>query len=202
MEVEMDEEFKRKFIDSLVSERDGKIHVTDLIYCLRKAYYRKKGTKGLAEDKRILAQASGRGIHTILETSYWNEVPVERDGIVGTIDMIKDTVVEIKTTRNSVAIRDSWVRQIMSYLAMRGETEARLIVFDVARLNLEVYRLKFTKEELEEHWKWMLERKKKLEEALKNNNPPDGPEYDWECQYCEYRFICPLSGINRQVKLL
>ncbi len=192
MRIVENPEIERYVLDRLKSVRtDKSIHVTDLIYCLRKAWYRIKGVEPFISDESIIATGFGRGMHDILEVSSFREVPVEKDGIKGSIDMIADRITEIKTTRYRLDIRDSWIRQIKCYLYMMGETEADFLVVDVARRKVKGYRLIFTKEELEEHWKWVLERKRKLEEYLRKDElPPAEPEYKWECMYCPYRHVC------------
>ena len=75
--------------------RDKKIHVTDLIYCLRKAWYRIKGIEPAISSASIIATGFGRGMHEVLETSPLKEVPVSKDGIYGTIDMVANRVTEI-----------------------------------------------------------------------------------------------------------
>lgn len=185
-------EIERYVLDRLKSVRkDKSIHVTDLIYCLRKAWYRIKGFDPIITDASIIATGSGRGLHEVLEVAPLKEVPVEKDGIRGSIDMIADRVTEIKTTRHRLDVKDSWIRQIKSYLYMVGETEADLLVVDISGMRVKGYRLVFTKDEIENHWKWMLERKRTLEKYLDENTPPPAmPEYGWECLYCPYRYIC------------
>jgi len=192
MKIIENPEIERYILDRLKSVRSDKsIHVTDLIYCLRKAWYRIKGYDANIPDEAVMATGLGRGLHEVFETSPFKEVQVERDGIVGSIDMIADTITEIKTTRFRLDIRENWIRQIKAYLAMYGGREADLLVVDVAGNRVKGYRLIFTDEEIDEWWRWMLDRKKRLEEHLtKDEPPPQEPEYKWECNGCPYRAVC------------
>ena len=198
MRIVENPEIERYVLDRLKSVRTDKhVHVTDLIYCLRKAWYRIKGVEPMIDDSSIIATGFGRGMHDILEVAPLKEIPVEKDGIYGSIDMIADRVTEIKTTRYRLDIKEPWIKQIMSYLYMKGETEADVIVVDVARKKVKGYRIIFDNDELERHWRWMINRKRELEMYLeKDEPPPSTPVYSWECDFCPYRHVCKVGEID------
>jgi len=194
--IEVDEEFREKLLKRLkkIRTREG-YHVTDLIYCIRKKYYDIIAGEFELSERSAIATTVGTSIHRAIQRDeIMTEVRVEKDGIVGTVDEIYgDAIVEYKSTRGVVEPKENWVYQCMAYCYMTGKKIAYLVVVDVIRADITVFKLKFDDDELRENWNWIVARKTILEQCLKNKNPPPiemSKVYDWECKICRWRDIC------------
>src|SRR3954467_8123632 len=96
-----------KATQALAHPRAEGIHVSDLIYCLRKAWYKRNGytePESVEQDTMFLM---GQGHHGLLqcEGEYEKAIPLALAGetVHGTVDLClpDGTPVEIKTTRYS-----------------------------------------------------------------------------------------------------
>jgi len=169
-------------------------HVTELVGCLRKPFYIRKGVPQEKSEKSVLAKKLGTAVHELLPFAI-KEVVVEKDGVVGRIDAIWDRITELKTTSRTATLKKilqdtNYLKQIKAYCYMRGEKEADLVIFRVSTKTLECYTLKFSDEELQENWKQILENKKRLEYCLENSILPEkGSDI---CEGCGYEQYCRM----------
>ena len=115
------------------SNRTG-IHISDLIYCLRKAFYsRQPDYVQVLKDDSILYFVRGRSLHDMIEKLFPNnEVTIEYDEIIGNVDAIDGPIaVEIKTTK---ALRrgpyDSNRMQLRYYMAMTEKDIGYLLYYE------------------------------------------------------------------------
>lgn len=183
--------------------------VTRLTCCPRKTFWEFSGFEWKPEDEEQtqLVFSRGRAHHDILEVFPDKEKRLVKDGIVGHYDMRGRRIVEIFTTNLSlnrvkdpskvVEVFPMKVRQLMAYLYMEGETEGDLLVFYLMgdyskpiKPELKCYTCYFTYEELEENWKFLLGRKRLIEECLKKGEPPIERGFEWECKNCGYLYKC------------
>ena len=150
--------------------REG-IHVSDLVYCLHKAYIRRIALEPIVEEDAVtLMWLLGRGHHGIFEIGA-SEVPVEADEIVGTVDLIQVAAggwnypVEIKTTRQSsnrpIIDQTHWFQQLASYCYMLGRQSGQLWVMYLngnykppTPVPL-AWNLEFSARELQENWQML-----------------------------------------------
>jgi len=194
--------------------REG-IHLSDLLYCNYKSYYRKKGLTPPLSDEQVLLFMTGYAFQYFLFPKN-EEKTYEKDGIICSPDVedeyiaeIKMPLAEVKSTRMNMSkfrVEDNqhYIEQCAGYCARKGVLSCDLIVFFVMGNyappfpNTKIFEINFTEEELKNYWLEFLRRKDVLEEALKNDtlpNPHFG--YDWECQKnrCEVRdTLCPKYG--------
>jgi len=203
MKITLREDVTQFLLDRFrAGERPG-IHLSDLLLCLRKAWYRKKGLAP-GSDEDVVYWITGKGYHAILEEEA-KEVELEKDGIIGTIDALKlgepgrreILPIEVKSTRKSSArgLEDSpwWLEQLKGYCHLLGVRKGRLTVLHLMGDYRErapkilTWDLEFTQDELEENWRWLLRRKEVLERALEEDRPPEGPREDWECGSCSIK---------------
>lgn len=201
-DVEMEREFIQAIQEKMREEdakRLEKIHVSDLVYCLRKAYYRRNGVEKRENRMSVMIKSIGKAHHVIFEVfrDAVKEMEVERYGVVGTIDMYRDGIIELKTTRREVSpdeISPAYMRQIAYYIILTGARppEAKLIIINIQNGKLRVYTLNY-----ERPLKWYREeffdRLKKLKHALKTGDDSvlRNTKFPWECRFCEYAHACP-----------
>jgi len=215
--------YRTKDLDKLIEQaiefnnkkRYG-LHVSDLVYCLRKAYYRKKGVPEEVDFTSKLAMRLGAIHHRFLE--FTGEREVENFGVVGHIDSIYDELpVEWKTTRSFYNGRPSahYLKQLAYYLVLSGKKRGYLCVCYMNAKNqkngkyepvIDRFKVILSQEEYQKTKKEILAKKEALEKALKNNGAPKAfsPAFGWECKCCGFK-KCPLnpaparrSGVNRK----
>ena len=139
---------------SLTQQREG-IHLTDTIYCLRKAYWNQ--VSPLPPTKlETLYFLLGLGLQQALLGGD-NPSVAELDGILISPDYWEDGVLgELKTTRMGVkrleeGLPDGWVKQMKGYAHVLGVSQCFLIVIPIIRPEEVPFVLSFEKEELEEN---------------------------------------------------
>jgi len=197
---------RRKVIEAIkprFRQRSG-WHVSELICCPRKTYFRRIGEFEFMSDETALFFTAGRAYHDILEYLPFREVKVEKDGIKGTIDLIADRVTEIFTTRSSSKRPpdefEIKIEQLKSYLCMTGRLDGDLMVFYIMgdykdkSVDIKVWTLSFEPFELEVHWDMILDRKRMIEECIKNRQMPKEVGKNWECKRCGFKHICGVRG--------
>lgn len=219
MEIVEDLEFRRELLNRIekreFSERTG-VHSSDLIYCLNKTALRK--LKPLpSSDEEILLFSIGWSTQRWL-TEQDEEEEFEVDGIKVTPDAqtARGCPWELKATYQSstkdLTENTHWLRQIMSQCKVTGTTSAKLTRFELMgdwkwvfgkgqekenskRPTLHAYHIEFTKQEIENNWRWMLQRKALYEGILSSGKLlpkalalPSGQEY--ECKFCPYKKEC------------
>ena len=216
--VATDDEGTRAFIMERLRERltgtprEG-VHVSDLLYCLLKQWAKKKleslprNVLEEDEDEQLLMWVVGRSHEDIFGKGMQVKDPIERDGIVGSIDRWSGIPVEIKSTRASakkdIMEMPHYVAQVAAYCYGHNQTECTVIVFHVMgdyyhqtregkaekagpSAKLKVYHLEFEKEMLAEWWDELLRRKAILEGDEKPEvDDMYSPMWEWECQYCK-----------------
>jgi hypothetical protein len=174
------------------------IHLSDLIYCPRKAYYRKISPV-TATDEQCLLWLTGYSFQAYMFPSD-KEVTITIDGIDCTPDILR-LKTEVKSTRQSSKKFDPyemkhWLRQILGYCKATGSLEYDLVVMFTAGNyappfpNLDCWHIKATQEEVDNNWAQARMVKGLLEEAYRTGTPPPALCMDWEWEYCEHWEQC------------
>ena len=178
-------------------KRRSEIHVSDLVYCLKKAYFRKKGIKENHDPKELAVKSIGKGHHHIYETlkGAFRELEVRRYGVVGHIDLFEDCPIEIKTTRRKLKeigkIPEHYLRQVAYYCILTQKTRAFLVYVYVVKPEIKIYELDYSPC-LEGYSKEFHFRLNLLRRALKEDRPGILAEsnFKWECRYCSFKEVC------------
>ena len=179
----------------LLQAREG-IHVTDCIYCLRKAYWNRINPLPPTPTE-ILFFIRGLGMQDAL---LGKDSPPEitHQGIILSPDYYKNGVLaELKTTMIGVKrldaydFPDGWKKQLMAYCYVLKLHSSLLIVFPLFQTQLLSYIGECEDEELEANWKWMEGRRDMLEDAYTNDVLPAVEEEEkWQCDNCRYALRC------------
>ena len=197
--------FKTHLIEALTAkygkEREG-IHVSDLVYCLREAYYRKTDPQPLSETD-LMFFADGAERHGVLEglSGLQSEVKIEYGGVQGTVDIVGDYPVEIKSTRSNKELPYHYFVQLGYYAAM---LDSKVGILLVQRLNnreapWECLRVEWSPDEIKAIRADLEERSMMLVAALVTKNPaplpkcelpPDEKGQPWKCRYCAFTKSC------------
>ena len=192
-------------------ERTPGLHVSDLISCRRRAWYKRRGilppvTTSQEQESIFLL---GQGHHRVLQPSDYAEIAFmiidtdAQENIHGHIDAywpqnpLWGQPTEIKSTRYSSskdAATDTphYIEQLAAYVLGMGVTRGRLLVWymmgnyaDQRAPVLKAYDIEFSQHELDAWREELLNRK----EIILAPDPPDvldSNHYKWECEYCPY----------------
>jgi len=180
-----------------------RIHVSDLTYCLRKAYWRRLKNKPLTE-KQLQFFLDGHQRHQGLQglvADFEHEVEVENFGVVGHIDLMSKHPIEIKTTRakNNGQKPPHYLRQCAYYCLLTKTESCTLITQYINDGEFTFETIEFTPRELSRYFEEMIEARDKLQEAIDRQNPSALPFLEnWQCRYCEFRPDCdslPVGGV-------
>ncbi|ADV64440.1 CRISPR-associated protein Cas4 [Desulfurococcus mucosus] len=174
--------------------RDGStIYVTDLVACSHKYHMRRKYpelTIGF-EPSMVLGELLHKGLEEVLKGEGYEveksvEVPVEIDGaryiVKGRVDAYNPgtrTVVEIKSSRTSRGIpKPHHVEQLNIYLNIM-DVESGILVY-------------VTSDKIVEY---VIPRERVDVTGLVRNTLGNlvHPRYEWECEYCVFRRLCPYA---------
>ena len=188
------EKIWRTFIDYekekyLEDEDDKKIHVHDIIRCKYKYYLKKMFPEVtlpiipsifIGESVDDFVKELAKRIGNLESTEANIEIKVTIDGkekvLVGRPDLLfEDCVVEIKYSRDLTdKPLEHHINQLKMYLFMTGKKQGYLVYITPQGLREFTIEEQFDANSFKEFiatWK--------------------SPRYDWECEYCEFRFICP-----------
>lgn len=202
MEVKRDEALEEQVFNNIRSivdvPRDG-IHLSDLIYCSRKAYFRKKGLAPTPSKELCLLWLTGYAFQ-----AYMFPADKEQTFLIDGVDCTPDipSGIEVKSTRQSYKYFDlltnvHWKRQILGYCKALNKTHYSLVVMFVCGNyappfpDIQCFAIQTTQEEIDANWGMVLNQKKKLVEALEQNIPPEPDCEDWEWEYCDCIDLCP-----------
>lgn len=204
---------------SISQKREG-IHLSTVIYCLTRSYYDLTLNDVGPTPQEVLLFALGYGLQDILTPEKATLEVMEKDGIFYSPDYklkLGDTqdLYELKTTRMSANKGDehefpeTWIEYMKGGCFIQESFEYRLVVLFMMGNwkppfpDIKGYHFTFTREELEDNWSRLLDRKLVLEEALASDPPgPPTPRKwckDWECKWCRYNIICSALEIAKEV---
>lgn len=179
-------------------ERRLEVHVSDLLFP-RKGYFGKTLYEPLT-DPELGYFIAGRGHHAIIQalraTGEMSEVEVGWKGVKGTIDLLGDVVIEIKTTRvrkkyTVETVPDHWMEQLGMYVAMVHPTSKEgngiLFVLYLMSADFRCYRVTF--ENLPRIRKRIETKKMLLDAAVKGGNHASLPLCpEWMCSPAKCKF--------------
>jgi CRISPR/Cas system-associated exonuclease Cas4 (RecB family) len=189
------EELEERFYEGMFEEHtpSGKIGVTSLVYpCIRKAFFEK--TIGQFFDIDTAYDFwIGKAIHK-MDFLKEGEVDVEWNGIIGRIDELEDgLIVEKKTCKELPNSPYSHhITQVEYYYLLclknkRLVKDAYLLYLEKKYPNHKFFKVPLRSPKMIEEE--MLERKNRLEEALKTNKMPKR-KISWLCKYCPFTKKC------------
>lgn len=212
MEITKNPELRQQIYDGIrdrvTGEREG-IHLSDLIYCPRKAYYRKLGLAPPPSDELCTLWMTGYAFQAYMFPND-EEIPLEVDGINCTPDV--PSGVEVKSTRASSRKFDldnvsQYKRQILGYCKALNKTEYDLVVLFACGNYappfplVDCWHIVTTKEEVDANWSECLAKADILRTSLETLTPPAPDCYEWEWQWCENIQMCPDTICYRKKQL-
>ena len=196
---ELKERFLKKLYERYNNGARGGIHVSDLTYCVRQSFFRKTNPQPHSLKTLQFFVDGGRRHETLQELlGVRSEVPVERFGVKGTIDILSDAPIEIKSTRAANALPDHYFKQLGFYAVMCEVSEGYLVV---QRINCgddgapwEFYYVQWTVDEIKKLEDELKEKSRLLRQALDSKDFSLLPRLDssmrWKCRYCFYSKEC------------
>jgi len=192
-----DSALKRLFLEKLREHYGGHkegFFVTDFVYCLRKAYWRRVRPKAFSE-RQLGYFVDGSRRHEALQvlSGFRSEVSVERLGVRGRMDLLAESPIEVKTTRASVksGVPPHYLRQCAYYCVLAGKDTCTLITQHIIEGCFRFQKLVFSAEELASYEGELVESRRLLEEALAKQDHSGLPLGEpWQCRSCEYNGDC------------
>jgi len=194
---ELREKIYNNIRDTVTKEREG-IHLSDLNYCSRKAFFRRTGLSPQPTDELCVMWMTGFAFQTYM-FPLEKEIPLVVEGIICTPDISNG--IEVKSTRQSsrnfdLESMEHWKRQILGYCKALNKLEYDLVVLFVCGNyappfpDIDCWHIETTVEEVEDNWNELLRRKHNLLVALTEGIPPKPDCADWEWKYCENIDLC------------
>jgi CRISPR/Cas system-associated exonuclease Cas4 (RecB family) len=200
LKITTDTALKETFLEGLKKKNSTPrpdIHVSDLTLCLREAFFRKVAPKPPSE-KTLGYFVDGARRHSALQglTNYTAEFKVKKWGITGSIDLLSDAPIEIKTTRGKSGISNHYLKQLGYYACLLEKTIGYLVIqrLITSEKTWEFYKVEFTDGEIAFLSEEIQKRAMILEAALELKNMNSLPKVDnedkWKCIRCDYITEC------------
>lgn len=200
-------------------ELDDKYHVSDLL-APRFAYY--SITNGrLMRSEDVDMFIPGVAFHELLQKALgqdYAEETKEIENIVGTLDLVKPYLVEIKTSRKYTIPEypeEHYLKQLKYYMVLAEEKVGYIVVVyfvagrnpwkkKASKLEIVAWEVTMTAEELNDNYNEMLDIRDCLDGSIKERNPNTLPLCEmWRClsvykgeitDQCPYYGICKPEG--------
>jgi len=174
--------------------------IKELTYCLRKAYYNRTLNPAREFNNYIFG---GIMFHELFpkitkdidefKDAKWEERCEKDCGdfvISGKTDITtEDTAYELKYSASKLVsgeCPEQYSLQVQPYGAILGKPNVGIIIVNSRFLKTTIFKMKTDKHVLDT----LVERGKILHTALKDKTPPVGPEYHWECSFCNWKKNC------------
>jgi len=185
--------------------QDDIYSISELIYCLAKAYhYRVLKEQPVINGKML----SGALFHQLLpqllddyKDKLQFEVECSKDyndyKIVGHADAVdEDTVYEFKYTAAKLnnTLPFYYYMQANAYAVMLDKPYYKVVM--VNSYSLDVVAIDGAQDK--DAFSFIEKQAEDLHDAIKTRKVPKGPMYKWECSHCQFRNICP----NRHKEVL
>jgi len=205
----------QKLVDGLSRRQEtGRtgIHVSDLVLCLRRAYYSKVSPRQpTVETLSYFVDGSRRDL--VIKGLLGTRVgPMEKDGIWFTPDSVDEAgdPIEIKTTRAAEGVSAHYVTQLTYYMVLMKRNRGRLLIQRVGYKRVgppfEAYEFEFEGGEIQRHRREMLERRDLFSKALDQRDPTlvpsvrSDPAQNWLCRGCRWNEECEVIDLQRSVR--
>lgn len=191
----------RDHIEEILRENYLEMHedgfgVHELIYCLRKAYYRRKlGEKIFPTEDQLWWIYRGKLFHRVWGSLFEkNEVKGEHitpSGIriIGHADIIHDgCVYELKSVNSLEGVPREWhEKQVKAYSFIFGMKKAKIVYISFRGVRV----VDVPTDDAEEVIRELERRAEVLKTSLDRDIPPDpSPLGVWECRFCPFREYC------------
>lgn len=199
----------RSSYQSADSDRPSGIHLSELIYCLTKSWYKRKMPGFQPNERETLLFSTGIGLESVMLKPHRQQIALEVDGVNCTADFLADfgPPGEFKTTRRGTkrfiqdivdgTVSEGWVRQILGYMhaltdlikddpsALKVREMMLAALFLMGNYSppfpeLKVWRMESTDEEVEANWQWVLYRKAIYEQFLDSDEAPPSFQYNMD----------------------
>lgn len=209
---EREDELIAQFKASMVDEERKEMFpsMTDLIYCLTKAYFKQRYFPELEDRRTILQFYQGIFTEQAIFGEAQNATKGEFEGVFYHTDHVAGPVLEeTKTTASALNKAPDNIpfyqqRQVMGYMKAEGLTKARFIIWyksgnykPPTQPDLAVWDVIVDQDEIDANWEYMLERKQILMTHVEAKTTPRPYTYrtlgDMECNGCQFESLCQLE---------
>lgn len=223
MKTQRNDMFGEKVLDSMMAEiQEDRTEqwpgVTNLIYCLTKAYWERTIGRPEVNHRTKLYFTTGLAIERALLENWKGaeQLTGEFEGIFYHIDGFdpeSKSVVELKSTRQGIAkgtikggdkrpiqvsdYSEFWMQQIAAYCYIMGVMDAKLVVLHLIAPELLAWDLSFDNIDLISNWMMLQSRRSDLMHAVETETPPTPftTNKDWECGNCIWLAMCNAQKV-------
>jgi len=180
-----------------------RVSVTDLVNPMQ-AYHSRTHPEVTIPLDRLQLMWTGTGFHRLfgaaVSTEEFLEQFVERDGVVGKIDIFEDFPIELKTSaslpEDLLAQRPAYVDQLAMYCYMAERRAGAVVVYRREEFGrdpaLMAYRVAF--HDLEKIGARMRERRDLFLDALARHDPSRLERCEWFGRRCDYESVCSCAS--------
>ena len=178
------------------------IHVSEVVSCLRKAYYSR--TRQMLIEPANALKVLGNGIHDAIQeilSRYGYDIEYEVKlrandiSLVGHIDAYSHSsrrIIEIKTSSRIPEVPyPNHMKQVQIYIELSKAREAYIVYISRTDGRVRIFNVERNKKIL----RWAIERARILSSSLKSDRAPER-ERSVLCSYCSFRDVC-LKGSRR-----
>jgi CRISPR/Cas system-associated exonuclease Cas4 (RecB family) len=209
---ERDSDLKQRLLQGLTDKnnpRGGRnAYITELTLCMRKAWFQRFQPQPPTEVE-LGFYLDGSRRHEVLQYIYGekSEVKVEKDGLVGHIDILDQVPIEFKSTRSfKDAVSGHYERQIAYYCILLGTDFGKFIIqklFPRGGETFQCFQVRFR--DAFEKTRFITEltcRRDLYLKAIMNQDPSCLPVFvddyqdnsQWLCRNCLYKEVCNKVG--------
>lgn len=188
-----------------------RLSVTDLINPMQ-AYFQRTRADIQIPLERLQLMWTGTGFHNTfgaaVSSEEFLEQFVEKDGVVGKIDIYDDLPIELKTSaslpEDLLVQRSSYVEQLGMYCYMSTQRNGAVVVYRREEYGrepaLRCFRVEF--QDLESVGQRMRERRDLLLEALGRKDPSRLGQCEWWGRRCDYQDVCACAAATRSAPVV
>jgi len=219
MEFEEDQGLSDRLLQLLLVQKSSEKplpHMTELIQCLTRSYYNRKGGNDIGDyrpAKETVIFAIGRALEDVLMAPHsrhrkgvWDGISYEVDALA--LDPLSDLPlhVELKSTRYSTGkdpqeYSSNWHKQLLGYMYVLNKTTMYLAVLHLIQAELKMWKVTATEDELGANWYWLQERKVAYMGHIEREESPAAFQWneEWECDNCMYKVMCDVEAARTRL---
>ena len=193
-------ELRERFLKALAESRREprkNISVSELVYCLREAYFNRVFPKPPTETQLGFFVDGARRHKALQDLGIGvSEAVVERFGVHGHIDILREVPIEFKSTRSRQGIPSHYIRQLAYYCVLTMQPYGYLVIQRLmpGATPWEFYKVEFTKGDTILYTEDLTYRANLLADAVRKGDlsllPRLSGEDAWKCRNCSRRAIC------------
>ena len=191
----------RRKMDDPTRGIDGQWHASDLYSCTRQKVYEKVKGSPFHNRQTIVRFMYGFAVEDYIFDGDERKRKPYLDVLFTVDGMADEDVLEMKTTAEympkfddkHLREKEHWIERTKAYCAVRGATQAHIVIFFIHQRDYLAFTIEFTKKELAAAKAAIPRLRDQLDKAkarfIKSGDLPgvETRKQEWECGYCPWR---------------